>query len=57
MSDNFKSNYHNMKYIINSLNTCLKVNPDIFAPIKTTYFKIRRNKPWFNSSTSQKMVN
>ena len=57
-SDNIKTNfeiyiriYLNIIPNINSLNTCLKLNLDISAPTKINYFKVRSNKPWFNSYT------
>ena len=52
-SDNIKTNFVNIIPNINSLNMCLKLNLDIFAPTKIHYFKVRSNKPWFNSSTSE----
>ena len=52
-SDNIKTNLENIIPNINSLNTCLKLNLDIFAPTKINYFKVRSNKPWFNSSISK----
>ena len=52
-SDNIKTNFENIIPNINSLNMCLKLNLNIFAPTKINYFKVRSNKPWFNSSTSE----
>ena len=47
------THFENIIPNINSLNTCLKLNTDIFSPTKINYFKVRSNEPWFNSSTSE----
>ena len=38
-SDNIKINLENIIPNINSLNTCLKLNSEIFAPTKIHYFR------------------
>ena len=45
-------NFENIILNINTLNTYLKLNLDIFAT-KINYFKVRSNAAWFNSSTSE----
>ena len=56
-SDNIKTNVDNIIPNINSLNTFLKFNIDIFTPTKIHYFKVRNNNyvglNYANSSTSE----